>query len=239
MKKNLITVIAVTVLALLLPTLLSAQSASRRRTASFDVTFSSNAPNTSLTINGELKKGILPLTITLEPGTYAVVASAPGYLTSSVNLPISGADPIAINLVPATYPLTVNVTNSKSFSVFLNNAASANVTSLSPGSYAVRVSSPGFQDFQTTVSITNAAQTINVTLQPAVATVSLDLSRLSLAKGTKLQIYVNGKSSGVPFTANGPTAVKVEVAGLTIETTYDFAPGRTYSLSPFAGLDIK
>lgn len=205
------------------------------------VTFTSNAPGTTILINGAAQAGVLPLTVPLAKGNYTVTANAPGYLSSTVTLPITGAGPVSITLQQETLAITFT-SNAPKTTLSINGAPQAGTlpltVSLTKGTYTVTASAPGYNASTVTLPI-NGAGPVMITLQPSLATVGLDLSRLTLAKNTKVKVLVNGVETDENAIAGvGTTTIKLVFGPVTFETTVELAAGKSYVLSPFAGIEL-
>jgi hypothetical protein len=158
----------------------------------FTLTVNSNVPGAEVSINGSAY-GLVGSTITLGPGTYQLVVSANGYGDYTETFQMNGSKVINANLKPAVYMLSVT-SNIRTAQVYVNGLLKASVgmsISLPAGPYQVRVSAPGYADYEETLVLT-ANRTINAQLQRMsyVLTINSNIQNS--------QVYLNNRAYGGP-----------------------------------------
>ncbi len=138
------------------------------RPAGFALTLRAVPPNARVFVDGTDVTGTVPL---VAPGNHTLQVTVAGFVDYTVTVTVNG--PLTVNvppLRPAGFLLTVNA-NVPNATVTVNNMARGAVPyseSLQPGTYSVRVSADGYQDYTTTVTLNNGSVPLNVQLQPVV-----------------------------------------------------------------------
>jgi hypothetical protein len=153
----------------------------------FPLTVNANVKGFQVQINGADQKGNV---FQLPGGTYNVTVKAPGFVDFNASVQLNGAQTVNANMMPLTYGLTVNA-----------NVAGASVTvdkltgqagqtfTLPGGTYQVKVSAPGYRDFNTSVQLAGN--------QTVAANLELITFKLSVAANVKgAQIFINGAAAG-------------------------------------------
>lgn len=135
-----------------------------------------NVKGAQVLVNGKAM-GNTPFSVQLSPGTYTVTVQAPGYLAYNESFTLNGPKSIGVMLQPATFPLSVSVSNVKGAQVMLNGAMAGTApfnSQLSPGTYTVTIQAPGFVSYSESFTFTGP-KSISLTLQPAMGTISIVL----------------------------------------------------------------
>lgn len=228
-----IIVIAVLVL-LLIPSLMFAQRTTGG--AKFDLTVTSNVGSAQVFINGAAQnnKGV-PFTASgLAGGSYTVTVKAPGYYDGNATVNLTSSQTVTVNLSPMTATLTVT-SNVSDGMVYINNSAQNNKglpfsSTLSLGSYNITIKAPGYYDGNASVNL-NSNQTVNVTLQPMLATV------IPMKPHPDFKVFVDGREITAPQTYTpGSHTVRYSIGALFVEQTFTFEAGKAYRFEPVMSL---
>lgn len=212
----------------------------------FPLTVTANVVGAQVYLNNSLV-GNAPVNVQVEPGGYTIRVSAGGYQDYAAVVNVSGNTAHNAVLQPAMLQLTITA-NVNGAQVFLNNALVGTTPfagQFAPGSYAVRVTAPGYTDASTVVNLTkNEAlalmlQTgfvsLNVNINPAY----LDPQNKNALAQVKVFIdgqFVNGFSFQLP---TGKHNIRISSGGLSFAADFDFAPGRTYTIEPMLTLNVR
>lgn len=208
----------------------------------YQLTINVNVGGYSIYIDGNMIKGNVA---TVTSGQHTIRVTASGYQDYNATVNVTGNTTHNVTMQPLNYNLTIqpNVGNA---SIYINNGLiKGNVASLRPGSYSIRVTAPGYLDFNTTVQL-NGHMTLPVTLQPATATARLSVPTGSLNNSIRnpmdqIQIFVDGvQQKGDSFQVNsGMRRVRVVTGGLQYEFSMQFDSGKTYTLELGIGVNVK
>lgn len=181
---------------LLLPGMASAQRAATQTAPVFTLIIQVNVPDAIIFVDGNR----MPTNrITLPRGDRVVRVTAPGYqdFTTTVNLMANMTLPVTLQPLTAVLTIQVNVPNA---SIFVDGAMlKGNQASVNLGNRTIRVTAPGYIDFNTTVSMTSN-MTLPVTLQPLTFQV-----RINAANVQGAEVYINNRPAGrTPFVTQLP-----------------------------------
>jgi hypothetical protein len=199
------------ILFLLLAAFLAASPAFAQVRGAFSIVC--NVTGAKVYLNGELAGYTKPtFSALLQPGTYRVRVVMERYqpfetvvnMTAiPLNLPVKLVPEGMVSPPPARFNLTVTA-NVAGAQAFVNNALVGTVPlsmQVDKGTFSVRVSAPGYQDYETTVSVAGNAS-VNAVLQ------GLPPRLLQLAVNCNVsgaQIYVNNALAGTaPFVGAYP-----------------------------------
>ncbi len=180
--------------------------------ANAQVTFQLNVPGAQIYVNNQLIKGTVA---TLPLGTHTVRVSFAGFIdfTTTINVTGNMVVPVSMQQANAQVSFQLNPGNAQ---VFVDNQAiKGNSATLTMGNHSVRVTAPGYVDFNTTITV-NGNMTLPVTLQAATAQVSFQLNP------GNAQVFVNNQAiKGTAVTLPmGNHAVRVTAPGyLDFNTT--------------------
>jgi hypothetical protein len=184
-----------------------------QRPGRFNLTVSSNVAGAQVFVNNALV-GTAPLSMQVARGNYSVRVSSPGYQDYLAAVNVAG--PTAVNAVLQgnLFQLAVS-SNVAGAQVYVNNALIGTapfVGTFAPGSYAVRVSAPGYADASTVVNL-NRNETVTLTLQGRLVQLAVNCNVAGA------QIYVNNALTGrAPFIGAFPPgsyAVRASAPGYT------------------------
>ena len=182
-------------------------------------------------------------------GTHTITVTREGYADWTKTVNISRNTMLTASLQKATgYSLSVTA-NVKDAQVFVNNGlvgpAPLN-TSLARGTYTIRVSAPGYTDFSTTVNLTGN-QTLNAVLQPAAASISLnipDYLKRQNARGPgggDFRIFADDRPMQDHKFQLPPGVHTIRIAGgsFVLEQEFYFEAGRNYDIDLIIGMMIR
>jgi hypothetical protein len=131
----------------------------------FPLTIRVSTPNASVFLDGVDVTGTVP---PVAPGSHSLRVTAPGFQEYNSNISVMAPQAIDVALQPAGFLLSINA-NVPSATVTINNLAKGGVPYseyLPPGSYSVRVSAGGYNDYVANVMLDRAVP-LNVQLSPA------------------------------------------------------------------------
>jgi uncharacterized membrane protein YvbJ len=172
------------------------------------------------------------------PGNYAVRVSMPGYQYFKANIVLKEDMAITAALNPILFTLTVQ-SPVQGAQVFINKNK-AGVTNFSgayaPGTYSIQVSMPGFQDFITTVNLTQNT-VVDAALIPLMAKVvfavpqNIQDARIP-GSINQIKIFVDGKPAnlGPNDIPPGSNVIRITSRGVAAEQTVVFQAGQTYNV---------
>ncbi|HCM27331.1 MAG TPA: hypothetical protein DIC34_12435 [Treponema sp.] len=212
----------------------------------FTLTVTSNAPNSQVTVNGTVI-GSAPANASVEAGNYKVDVTAPGYQGYSTTVSVNGNATVAANLQPTSFRLTVNA-NVTGAEISLNGIKAGNSplsVDLSPGSYNLKVSAPGYQDYLAPISM-NGPQNVSVNLTPMTASATVKVPAAILNRDAKnpeslVELYVDGvKQNALTVTVNAGThRFRIVSGGLSVEAQAVLEAGKAYTIEPSFALGIR
>ncbi len=161
--------------------------------AGFPLTINTNVKGALIFVDGAQVMGNVA---SVSPGSHTIRVTADGYQDFNTSVNIYGPFVINAQLTQAGYALTVtgNVTGA---AVFINNVQRGVIPyteMLPPGTYGIRVTASGYQDYNTTVNV-NAAFTVNAQL----AAMGYPLTITANLRTTALTIN-NIQKGGTPYT---------------------------------------
>ncbi|WP_304225589.1 PEGA domain-containing protein [Gracilinema caldarium] len=212
----------------------------------FTLTITANAPNAQVSVNGSAM-GNAPVNVSVEAGTYRVQISAPGYENYDANVSVTNNTSLAATLKQQASKITITA-NVQGAEVYLNNVKTGTTpftTDLPFGSYNLKVSAPGYQDYAAGI-VVNGPQTIVANLIPLMATLKINIPERYLGKQHKnplaqVELYVdNIKQKDLTIAVNpGTHNIRLEFGVLAIESNVVCEAGKTYTLEPSFGFTVK
>ena len=214
--------------------------------ATATVTFQLNPGNAQVFVDNQTIKGN---TVTLTMGNHSVRVTAPGYIDFNTTVTVNGNMMLPVTLQPQTFKLSVNASNVKGAQVLLNGAQAGTTpfnTQLTAGTYTVTIQAPGFTAYTESFTV-GPDKTINVTLQQALATLTVQLPAANIntdMKGghwSQIIIWVDGvqqKGNVIQLTP-GKHLIRITSGGMQVEVMYEFEAGKSYVFEPFMGVNIK
>ncbi len=208
----------------------------------FNLSISANVPNAQITVNNmSIKSGSV---VALPPGAVNIRATAPGYTESNQSLNLTEDRALNIVLSPSVYNLQITV-NVNGASIFVNNSqlqsqnASA-VAVLPAGTYPVRITAPGYQDYNNVVQLTGNMP-LTVQLQVAMGTLTL-----VQPKNTNLMLQIDGTTItadryAAPILLNpGQHKIRIGIGALSSDVVIvDLQPGQNLSISPKMIIEVR
>jgi hypothetical protein len=205
----------------------------------------SNVRGAQVFINNVLS-GNTPLNVTVPAGQHSVRVAANGFRDETQNVTVRGGQTVALNFnlqaIVQNGVIQV-VSNVNGAQVFVDNVLSGNAptnVTVAPGQHTVRVTAPGFQDFNTTVNVgSGGVVSVRANLQPIVQN-----GTLQVVAPNNAQVFINnqlqGTGSGQITVPAGQYTVRVTAPGFQdFNTTVNVQPGQTTTvradLQPLAG----
>lgn len=182
----------------------------------YNLLVNANVAGAEVIINN-VSAGRVPFTASLAPGSYTLVVRAPGYTDYVENLVISGNRTVNAVLQGAFAAVTI-VSNVQGADVIINEGQPFSQRGKAPftanlpmggAPYNIRVTAPGYLDFNQTVSVTGPV-TVTANLQPAMVPLVLN----NLRPGA--EIFLNGARIGVANSATFTAQVAPGTYTLTI-----------------------
>ena len=212
----------------------------------FTLTVNSNVAGAQVSVN-DTAIGAAPAAATVQAGNYNIKVNAPGYEPYSATVTVNGNLTHTASLKALAYRTTINA-NVVGAEVFFNGIKAGTVpfqADLVQGSYNLKVSAPGYQDYTAGISVTGS-QTINANLIPLYATITVNVPPLFLNKGaenpaSRIEFYVDGtRVNGlVTQVQPGQRTIRIASGGLSMETVVNLQPGRSYTMEPTFTITIK
>lgn len=195
--------------------------------ATAQVTFQLNVPGAQIYVNNQPIKGTVA---TLPLGTHAIRVSFAGFIDFTTTITVTGNMVVPVNMQPATAQVSFQV-NPPNAQVYVNNQAiKGNTVTLNLGNYSVRVTAPGYLDFNTTIAV-NGNMTLPVTLQAQTFKLSVNANNVKSA-----QVLLNGAQAGTtPFTTQltaGTYTVTIQAPGFIAYTeSFTVGPDKTIAVN--------
>lgn len=206
----------------------------------FNLSVNANVPGAQVAINNN-PTGTVGGVFALQAGTYQVKISAPGYIDYLTTVQLSGNQSLNAVLSPVNFNLTIN-SNVRNAQVYINNNAAGpadKIFSLPGGTYQIRVSAPGYQDFLTTVQV-GGNQVLPVQMMAAPGNLIIKAPR-----GIPVLVSVDGRPAklerddeSLPLTP-GTHVIRLTYGNLTAETTIVMNPGQNIELVPQLAIQVK
>ncbi len=182
----------------------------QRTKSSFSVT--ANVNGASVFINNSFY-GQTPLKIALDNGTYNLRVELSGYRQFQTTLSVQGDMSVPVNLERDTVNLTIQATGLVGAQVFVDGKSVGSTpvtTAVEPGNRRVRVTFPGYINYETSLSITGP-MTVNADLMRVKSTLGVTANVNGAA------VFINNSPAGqIPFKTsleNGTYNVRVELFG--------------------------
>ena len=215
-----------------------------QRPGRFNLTVTSNVAGAQVYVNNA-PVGSAPLSMQVDRGNYSVRVSAPGYQDYLASVNVSGPTGGNAVLQGDQFQLGVN-SNVAGAQVFVNNAlvgSAPYVGSFAPGSYALRVSAPGYSDASTVVNL-NRNETVTLMLQSSFVSVQVVIPPRFLDRDDRdnrdnrgrgpVRLFVDGQlQNDLNFSVPaGRHSVRITSGSFSFEADVDLAPGRNYVLEP-------
>jgi hypothetical protein len=212
----------------------------------FTLTVNANVAGAQVSVNNTAL-GAAPAAATVQAGNYNISVSAPGFETYSATVTVNGNTTHTATLKALGYRTTINA-NVPGAEVFLNGIKAGTVpfqADLVQGSYNLKVSAPGYQDYVAGISV-SGSQVINANLIPVFSTVTVSIPAQFLNSGTgnpaaRIELFIDGsKVNGLAAQVQpGQRTIRITSGGLSMETVVNLQPGRAYTLEPSFSIIVK
>jgi hypothetical protein len=168
-----------------------------------------NVPNATIIIDNVPIEGTMGY---VSRGPHTLSVHADGYQDWNGTVNVLNSMSFTVRLIPAGFPLTIRV-NAPGASVFVDNAnTTGTVPVVARGTHSIRVSAPGFQDYNSVVNV-RAPLTLDVVLKSAGLLLTVN------ANVPGATVIVNNVPKGpVPYSEYlppGTYSVRVTAAGYT------------------------
>ena len=191
--------------------------------------------------------GQAPVTLTVDPGTYAVRVSAAGYQDYSTVLAVNGNTSHNALLQSQMLQLTVNA-NVPGAQLYINNALAGTLpfsSQLMPGTYNLRATAPGYVDASASVSLTRN-ETVTLNLTGGMARVRIHINPAVLDPADKnalaqVRLFIDGRRVN-DFNFQLPAGrhnIRISSGGFSVAADYDLVSGQNYTIEPMLGLSVK
>ncbi|WP_165910353.1 PEGA domain-containing protein [Treponema sp. J25] len=212
----------------------------------YTLSIQSNVAGAQVSVNGS-NLGSAPVQANVEAGTYQIQVTANGYEVYQANIQVSGNTVVTANLKPLSGRITISA-NVNGAEVFLNGVRAGVTpftTELPYGSYNLKVSAPGYQDYTAGI-VVSGPQNLVVSLIPMMGTIRVSIPAPYLVRDHKnplslIDLYVDGvkqRDLTVQVVA-GTRKVTLVTGVITFETTLTVEAGRTYVLEPTFGFTVR
>jgi len=218
----------------------------QQQPARFNLTVTTNVAGAQVFVNNA-PVGTAPLAMQVDRGNYSVRVSAPGYQDYLASVNVAGNTAVNAVLQANLFQLAVNC-NVNGVQVYVNNALVGTapfVGSFAPGSYAVRVSAPGYSEASTVINL-NRNETVTLVLQASFVSVQILIPQAFLDPQNRnaqaqIKVFVDGQfynsfSFSLPA---GRHNIRISSGGLSFAADYDFAPGRSYVVEPMFSWNVR
>lgn len=249
MRRTVIAPLIVVTIALFVASELFGQSGAagrgrgRAAPANYELTIRSNVQDANITINGNSVRGSLPQSFNLDPGNYRIVLSRDGYQSAARSVTLDSNTTVTINLEPITRTLNIR-SNVNGATVYIdgNRRGSGSILlDLQPGTYELRISADGYLDFTRTVRL-NSNETVNANLQPAFATLRMEIPSeyLNSEEREGYIILVDGeRQSGTTVQVRpGRHEITFIAGAIRVTESFVFQPNTEYRLTPTVDLEL-
>ncbi|OHD71785.1 MAG: hypothetical protein A2177_09855 [Spirochaetes bacterium RBG_13_68_11] len=228
------------------------------------LTVNSNVAGAHVYVNNA-SVGTAPITRQVDRGNYTVRVTAPGYQDYQVSVNVTGNTVVDAVLQATFQQLTVN-SNVAGARVYVNNAlvGTAPITrQVERGSYTVRVTAPGYQDYQASVNVTGNT-VVNAMLEANLVSVrivipdgflddsnnrdvntrdgnSTDWDFTNRNSRYQIRLYVDGQfSSNSSFSvAPGRHNIRISSGSFSFDADFNFLQGRSYVLEPMFSWNVR
>ena len=173
------------------------------------LTFNVNVPNASISIDNVPIQGNIAF---VSRGPHSVNVHADGYLDWNGTVNVQNNSTLPVRMNPAGFPLSIRVATPGA-SIFVDGGdVTGTVPAVARGSHTIKVTAPGFQDYNSVVTVT-APLTLDVVLQSVGFLLTVN------ANVNGAMVSVNHAQKGpVPYSEylpSGTYAVRVSAEGYT------------------------
>ncbi|MCX7026761.1 MAG: PEGA domain-containing protein [Spirochaetes bacterium] len=215
--------------------------------AKYQLSVDANQRGAQVFVNGTYV-GNTPLSVFLEQGSYSVDVKLEGFEDSSKNIRMNGAYRHYAVLDPRPLSVYIDANNAPGASIYRDSSFVGTTPyrgAWMPGSYDVRISSPGFSDFRDQFTV-HGPITLSVALMPALVEYEIRIPELFAMKADKptrfedLLILIDGAQLTSPFGTMLPGTHHLELyfGDLHLKTNFDVPKGGRFVLEPFLGVNV-
>ncbi len=191
--------------------------------------------------------GSAPVNTQLPAGSHSIRVTANGFQDYNATVNVSSNTSHAAILQPVLHQITIN-SNVNGAQVYINNGYVGTTPyrgSHPAGSYSVRLTAPGYQDANTTLNL-NRSDSVTIVLQPAFATVNINLNPAFADPQNKnamaqVRVFIDGNmQNGTSFQLSaGRHNIRITSGAFSVAGDYEFAAGRNYTIEPMLSLQLR
>ncbi len=177
--------------------------------------------------NGPIASGTAPFSAQLDPGTYVITVTAPGYEPGQQTITLNSNQTVTINLGQTQQPALginsnirgalVQISHSDNNSAVVATGSAPFTVQLDPGSYVVTVSAPGYSTEQQSLNFRNN-MTLNFNLKRE-APVQFSLSINSNVRDAK--VIIKGSGLNGQLVGSAPFTAQLNQGNYTIDVSAD------------------
>jgi hypothetical protein len=238
MKKQ--RMLSILILALFSTGILAAQS-------TYFLRIEANVRGATIFIDGRQQRDQTPAAIRVSRGRHEVIVQADGYDDYRAMVNVTRDTVLRINLERAVYYDLNLLPNIAQAEVYINGerrGAGSFSLRLKAGNYEIRIVAPGYEDYETSVTLNNNRR-LNAELTPKFVNVRFDLPVQFIAADVKnpwdsIQIELDGIPVQGPVIRvfPGTHIISLQSGIFRIEQQFAFQIGRNYVIRPTLDFDI-
>ena len=215
--------------------------------ARYQLSVDANLKGAQVFVNGAYI-GVTPCTAVLEQNTYAVVVKLEGYDEYSSSIKLNGAGRIFAVLSPRPIYVYIDAYNAQGASVYRDSTFVGTTPyrgSWMPGTYDIRISSPGYNDFNDKSTL-RGPLTMSVALVPSFVEYELRIPEgfaMNAGKPTRFEdlvVLIDGNQMTSPFGTMqiGTHHLELFLGAVHLETVFEVPASGRFVLEPFLGVAV-